>query len=45
VPPWDQQSPAWQAVEASLPGDHVARKISDAVDELDLSEAVNERDF
>lgn len=38
VPPWDQQSPAWQAVEASLPGDHVARKISDAVDELDLSD-------
>lgn len=38
VPPWDEQSPAWQVIEAGLPGDHVARKISDAVDELDLSE-------
>jgi transposase len=38
APPWDRQSPAWQAIEACLPGDHVARKISDAIDELDLSD-------
>ena len=38
APPWDQQSPAWQTIEASLPGDHAARKISDALDEVDLSD-------
>lgn len=36
VPPWGQQSPAWQSIDASLPDDHIARKISAAVDELDL---------
>lgn len=38
APPWDQLSAAWQAIEARLPGNHVARKISEAVDELDLSD-------
>lgn len=37
-PPWNQQSPEWQAIDASLSDEEVARKISDAVDELDLSE-------
>ena len=36
VPPWSQQSPAWQSIDVSLPDDHIARKISAAVDELDL---------
>ncbi|HET6880461.1 MAG TPA: transposase, partial [Pirellulales bacterium] len=38
VPPWNQRSPEWRSIDASLADDHVARKISDAIDELDLLE-------
>jgi transposase len=38
VPPWNQRSPEWQTINRNLPHDHPARRISKAVDELDLSE-------
>lgn len=37
-PPWSHQSPEWQAIDAELPDDHVARRISEGVDELELSD-------
>lgn len=37
-PPWNRQSPDWQAIDAFLPDDHVAKRISKGVDEADLSE-------
>ena len=37
APPWDPQSPEWLAIEDSLPADHLARAIDEAVDQLDLA--------
>ena len=37
-PPWNQQSEEWQAIDASLPDDHAAKRISEGVDETELSE-------
>jgi len=37
-PPWNRQSPEWQAIDAELREDHVARRISEGVDEVGLSE-------
>jgi len=37
VPPWDCQSPEWLAIDDSLPVDHLARAIDEAVDQLDLT--------
>src|SRR3954469_26027958 len=36
-PPWDRRSPEWLQIPASLPADHLARAIDEAVDQLDLS--------
>jgi transposase len=36
-PPWDHQSPEWLQLEDSLPADHLARVIDEAVDQLDLT--------
>src|SRR5438105_4205634 len=36
-PPWDRHSPEWLAIEDSLPADHLARVIDEAVDQLDLT--------
>jgi transposase len=35
-PPWNQSSPPWQRIDARLPSHHVARQISEIVDQLDL---------
>lgn len=35
--PWNQRSPPWKQIDARLPADHVARQISELVDQLDLS--------
>ena len=37
VPPWNPRSPEWLAIEDSLPADHRARAIDEAVDQLDLA--------
>ena len=37
APPWNPQSPEWLAIEDSLPADHLARAIDEAVDQLDLT--------
>jgi transposase len=37
APPWDRQSPQWLQIEDSLPADHLARAIDEAVDRLDLT--------
>src|SRR5438270_4242735 len=34
-PPWDRNHPAWLALDGELPDDHLARRISRLVDELD----------
>lgn len=36
--PWDEQTPQWQAIDLSLPADHLVRQIAEAVDSLDLAE-------
>src|SRR3954451_20686674 len=36
-PPWDRSSPQWLEIEDSLPADHLARVIDEAVDRLDLT--------
>jgi transposase len=36
-PPWNRHSPEWQAIDAELREDHVARRISEGVDEVELS--------
>lgn len=40
-PPWNRRSPEWQAIDGDLPEDHVARRISESVDEVELSELEN----
>jgi transposase len=37
APPWNRQSPEWLTIEDSLPVDHLARLIDEAVDQLDLT--------
>jgi transposase len=37
TPPWNRQSPEWLQIEDSLPADHLARLIDEAVDQLDLT--------
>src|SRR4051812_625848 len=37
TPPWDRQSPEWLQIEDSLPANHLARLIDEAVDQLDLT--------
>jgi transposase len=37
VPPWDQHSPEWLALDDALPVDHLARAIDAVVDRLDLT--------
>ena len=37
VPPWNPRSPEWLAIEDSLPADHRACAIDEAVDQLDLA--------
>ena len=37
APPWNRQSPEWLAIEDTLPADHLARLIAEAVDQLDLT--------
>ena len=36
-PPWSNDSPAWQEIDAHLPADHLAREVDQAVGQLDLS--------
>lgn len=36
-PPWTRSSPAWLALEAHLESDHLARRIAEGVDRLDLT--------
>jgi transposase len=36
-PPWDRLSPDWLRLDRKLPADHLARRISTAVDQLDLT--------
>jgi transposase len=36
-PPWDRLSPEWLQIEDTLPADHRARAIDEAVDQLDLT--------
>src|SRR5947209_4331077 len=36
-PPWDHLSPQWLQIEDTLPADHLARVIDEAVDQLDLT--------
>jgi transposase len=36
-PPWDRLSPDWIRLDRKLPADHLARRISTAVDQLDLT--------
>jgi hypothetical protein len=36
-PPWDRLSPQWLQIEDTLPADHRARAIDEAVDRLDLT--------
>src|SRR4051794_12752532 len=36
-PPWDRTSPQWLEIDDSLPADHRARAIDEAVDRLDLT--------
>jgi transposase len=36
-PPWDRLSPQWLQIEDTLPADHRARAIDEAVDQLDLT--------
>src|SRR4051812_3035688 len=37
-PPWDHLSPQWLQIEDTLPADHRARAIDEAVDQLDLTD-------
>src|SRR5512135_1760337 len=37
APPWNRPSPEWLQIEDSLPADHRARAINEAVDQLDLT--------
>lgn len=36
-PPWDEHDVRWQEIDQSLPADHLARQIDQAVAELDLA--------
>lgn len=36
-PPWDEQTPRWQEIDQSLPADHLARRIHEVVEELDVA--------
>jgi transposase len=36
-PPWDEHASRWQEIDQSLPADHLARQIDQAVAELDLA--------
>ena len=36
-PPWDEQTPRWQEIDQSLPADHLACQIHEAVAKLDLT--------
>jgi transposase len=36
-PPWDEHNLRWQKIDQSLPADHLARQIDQAVAELDLA--------
>ena len=36
VPPWDEQSAEWQVRDEQVPAGHVARKIIEAMEQLDL---------
>src|SRR3954452_6253220 len=36
-PPWDRLSPQWLQIEDTLPADHRARAIDEAVDQLELT--------
>jgi transposase len=36
TPPWTTESEEWQAIDDHLPADHLARRIANAVDMLDL---------
>src|SRR5689334_163274 len=36
-PPWTTDSPDWRAIDQRLPADHLARRIVQAVEMLDLS--------
>ena len=36
-PPWDEHDLRWQEIDQSLPADHLARQIDQAVAELDLA--------
>src|SRR3982751_770186 len=38
TPPWDRNSPEWQRLDAKLPPDHLARRIDQAVDGLNLTD-------
>ena len=37
TPPWTTDSEEWQALDQHLPPDHLARRIAQAVERLDLS--------
>jgi transposase len=37
LPPWTTDSPEWQAIDRRLPADHLARRIAEAVETLDLA--------
>src|SRR6185312_7553460 len=37
-PPWDEDSPPWQALDRQLAADHKARLIDAFVDDIDLAE-------
>jgi transposase len=37
TPPWTTESEPWQALDRHLPADHLARRIAQAVERLDLS--------
>ena len=41
TPPWDRDSPDWQRLDAKLPADHLARRIDQAVEGLDLTGLCN----
>src|SRR5262245_5017343 len=36
LPPWTKESEEWRAIDGRLPLDHLARRIADAADRLDL---------
>ncbi len=36
-PPWNESSPQWQQIDARLPADHLAHRMNEVIDQLDLS--------